>query len=160
MAWPPVDAAPDAALTRTFAACLPGHRLTGPLLAYRSVDSTQAVARRWALTGAPEGAVVLADYQTAGRGQRGRGWIAPARAALLCSGVLRPDLPMGRWPEIPLMAGCAIAEGLEAAGPLAVELKWPNDVLIGPWKVAGVLAEGVASSPGLVVLGVGVNVTQ
>src|SRR5262249_30720394 len=93
-------------------------------------------------------------------GQRGRGWIAPARAALLFSVVLRPDLPMGRWPEIPLMAGCAIAEGLEAVWPLAVELKWPNDVLIGAWKVAGVLAEGVASSPGLVVLGVGVNVTQ
>jgi BirA family transcriptional regulator, biotin operon repressor / biotin---[acetyl-CoA-carboxylase] ligase len=160
MASPPAEAAPDAALTRAFAACLPGHRLAGPLRAYRSLDSTQTVARAWALAGAPEGAVVLADYQTTGRGQRGRGWIAPPGAALLFSVVLRPSLPIARWPEIPLMAGCAIAEGMEAVGPLTAELKWPNDVVVEDRKVAGILAEGVASRPGLVLLGIGVNVAQ
>jgi BirA family biotin operon repressor/biotin-[acetyl-CoA-carboxylase] ligase len=104
--------------------------------------------------------VVLADHQTAGRGRRGRPWTAPASTALLFSIVLRPRLPVARWPEIPLAAGCAVAEGLEAVAPVATGLKWPNDVLVAGQKLAGILAEGVASTPSLVVLGIGVNVSQ
>src|SRR5262249_16427568 len=128
--------------------------------AYRSLASTQTVARAWAQDGAPEGAVVLADYQTAGRGQRGRSWAAPAGSALLFSVVLRPPVPVARWPEIPLAAGCAIAGGVETAGPVVARLKWPNDVVVDGRKVAGVLAEGVAGAPPLVILGIGVNVSQ
>jgi BirA family biotin operon repressor/biotin-[acetyl-CoA-carboxylase] ligase len=160
MPWPRAEPRADAALTRAFAAGLPGGRLAGPLRAYRSVESTQAVARTWADGGAPEGALVVADYQTAGRGQRGRHWTAPAGTALLFSVVLRPPLPVSRWPEIPLVAGCAVAEGLEAGAQVSVELKWPNDVLVDGRKVAGILAEGVASTPSLVILGIGVNVSQ
>ena len=156
----PGELAPDLALTRTLADCLPGGRLAGPLRAYRSLASTQTVARAWAQDGAPEGAVVLADYQTAGRGQRGRSWTAPAGSALLFSVVLRPPVSVARWPEIPLAAGCAIAEGVEAAGPVSARLKWPNDVIVDGRKVAGVLAEGVAAAPPLVILGIGVNVSQ
>ena len=160
MPWPVAEPPVDAALTRAFAAGLPGGRLAGPLRAYRSVESTQALARAWAQGGAPEGAVVLADYQTAGRGQRGRHWTAPAGTALLFSVVLRPHLPVSHWPEIPLAAGCAVAEGLEAVARVSVELKWPNDVLVGGGKLAGILAEGVASTPPVVILGIGVNVSQ
>jgi BirA family biotin operon repressor/biotin-[acetyl-CoA-carboxylase] ligase len=160
MPWPPAEPAPDAALTRAFAVCLPGGRLARPLRAYRSVASTQALARTWAEAGAPEGAVVLADHQTAGRGRRGRAWTAPTGTALLFSVILRPRLPVARWPEIPLAAGCAVAEGLEAVAPVATGLKWPNDVLVAGQKLAGILAEGVASTPPLVVLGIGVNVSQ
>jgi BirA family biotin operon repressor/biotin-[acetyl-CoA-carboxylase] ligase len=156
----PAEPAPDPALTRAFADCLPGGRLAGPLRAYPSLPSTQTVARAWAAEGAPEGAVVLADHQTAGRGQHGRSWTAPAGTALLVSVVLRPSLPVARWPELPLAAGCAIAESVETAGPLSVRLKWPNDVVVDGRKVAGVLAEGVAGEPPLVILGVGVNVSQ
>jgi BirA family biotin operon repressor/biotin-[acetyl-CoA-carboxylase] ligase len=68
-----------------------------------------------------------------------------------------------RWPEITLAAGCAVAEGVETVAELPVRLKWPNDVLVRGRKVAGILAEGVAgapSPPSLVVLGIGVNVSQ
>jgi BirA family transcriptional regulator, biotin operon repressor / biotin---[acetyl-CoA-carboxylase] ligase len=160
MPWPHAEPRADDALTRAFAAGLPVGRLAGPLRAYRSVESTQALARAWADGGAPEGAVVVADYQTAGRGRRGRHWTAPAGTALLFSVVLRPPLPVSRWPEIPLAAGCAVAEGLEAGARVSAELKWPNDVLVAGGKVAGILAEGVASTPSLVILGIGVNVSQ
>jgi BirA family transcriptional regulator, biotin operon repressor / biotin---[acetyl-CoA-carboxylase] ligase len=160
MRWTPAKLAPDVALTRAFADCLPGGRLAGPLRAYRALESTQAVARAWADDNAPEGAVVLADYQAAGRGQHGRAWTAPAGAGLLFSVVLRPPLPVARWPEIPIAVGCAIAEAVEAAGPAVARLKWPNDVLVDGRKVAGVLSEGVAGEPPLVILGIGVNVFQ
>lgn len=160
MRWPGAEPPPDAALTRRFAPCLPSGRLAGPLRAYGSLESTQTLARAWAATGAPEGAVVLAEYQTAGRGQHGRPWTAPSGTALLFSVILRPCLPVSRWPEIPLAAGCAVAEGLEALAPVSVKLKWPNDVLVAGEKLAGILTEGVAASPSLVILGIGVNVSQ
>jgi BirA family biotin operon repressor/biotin-[acetyl-CoA-carboxylase] ligase len=161
MRWtPPAEPAPDPALTRAFTGCLPGGRFAGPLVAYRSLGSTQTLARAWGATGAPEGAVVLADYQTAGRGQHGRAWTAPPGTALLFSVVLRPSLPVARWPEIPLSAGCAIAEAAETAGLVSARLKWPNDVIVAGRKVAGVLTEGVTGEPPLVLLGIGVNVSQ
>jgi BirA family transcriptional regulator, biotin operon repressor / biotin---[acetyl-CoA-carboxylase] ligase len=160
MPWPAAEPPADAELTRAFAPCLPGGRLGGPLRAYRSLESTQTLARAWAAAGAPEGALVLADHQTAGRGQHGRPWTAPGGTALLFSLILRPSLPVARWPEIPLATGCAVAEGLEAVAAVTAELKWPNDVLVAGRKVAGILAEGVASTPPLVVLGIGVNVSQ
>jgi BirA family biotin operon repressor/biotin-[acetyl-CoA-carboxylase] ligase len=156
----PAEPAPDPDLTRAFASCLPGGRLAGPLRAYRSVPSTQALARAAAEAGAPEGTVILADHQTAGRGRRGRRWTAPAGASLLFSVVLRPPLPVARWGEIPLAAGCAVAEALEAVAGVRAALKWPNDVLVEGGKVAGILAEGIVGPRPLVVLGIGVNVSQ
>lgn len=156
----PAEPALDPALTRAFASSVPGGRLAGPLRAYRAVDSTQALARAWADAGAPEGAVVLADHQTAGRGRRGRPWTAPAGTSLLVSIVFRPPWPVARWPEIPMAAGCAVAEAVEAGARVPVRLKWPNDVVVEGRKVAGILAEAVAASPALVVLGIGVNVSQ
>jgi BirA family transcriptional regulator, biotin operon repressor / biotin---[acetyl-CoA-carboxylase] ligase len=156
----PADHAVDPFLTRSFARCLPGGCLAGPLRAYRAVESTQGVARVWAHEDAPEGALVLADYQTAGRGQHGRSWRAPAGTSLLFSIILRPRVPVARWPQIPLAAGCAVAEGLEAATPVSVRLKWPNDVLVAGRKLAGVLTEGVAGGRPAVALGIGVNVSQ
>jgi BirA family biotin operon repressor/biotin-[acetyl-CoA-carboxylase] ligase len=160
MPSPPAETFPDVDLTRAFTSCLPGGRLAGPLRAYRSLTSTQTLARAWSAAGAPEGAVVLADHQTEGRGRHGRRWAAPGGSALLFSVVLRPALPAARWPEIPLAAGCAVAEGLEAVAPVAAKLKWPNDVLVDGWKLAGILAEGVAGDAPVVILGVGVNVSQ
>jgi BirA family biotin operon repressor/biotin-[acetyl-CoA-carboxylase] ligase len=162
MLSPPHEPVLDAALTRAFAGCLPGGRLAGPLRAYRSVPSTQAIARAWAEAGAPEGAVVLADHQTEGRGRRGRAWLAPPGTSLLVSVVLRPEVPVARWPELPLAAGCAVAEALEAEAGVSAALKWPNDVLVGDRKLAGILADGATGAAGgpLVVLGIGVNVSQ
>jgi BirA family biotin operon repressor/biotin-[acetyl-CoA-carboxylase] ligase len=163
MPWTPpaADPAPDPLLTRAAALAVRGGPLGGPLFAFRSVESTQTVAADYARAGAPEGTVVVADHQRRGRGRRGRVWLAPPGRALLFSCVLRPPIAPARWPEIALAAGCGVAEAIETvAGGASVRLKWPNDVLAGGRKLAGILAEGVVGHPPLVVLGVGVNLAQ
>jgi BirA family biotin operon repressor/biotin-[acetyl-CoA-carboxylase] ligase len=104
---------------------------------------------------APEGALVVADEQTAGRGRLGRRWLGPAGASLLCSLQLRPTVSSERLPELTGVASRACAESIAALTGLEPELKFPNDVLVGGRKVAGILAE---AREGRVVLGFGVNV--
>jgi BirA family biotin operon repressor/biotin-[acetyl-CoA-carboxylase] ligase len=157
---PAEEPAPDPGLTAALSSTLPGRPLAGPLLAFASLPSTQTRCRRLAAEGAAEGLVVVADHQTAGRGQRGRRWIAPPGTALLVSCLLRPAVPAARWGELPLVAGVAVAEALETAAGVPVRLRWPNDVLVAGRKVAGILAEGVPGGQAHVVLGIGVNVAQ
>lgn len=104
-----------------------------------------------------EGAVAVAEEQTAGRGRLGRSWHAPARTSVLVSVVLEPGVPAPRLPELSLVAGDAVAAAIAAETGLAPSIKYPNDVLVGGRKVAGILAE---SSEGRVVLGIGVNANQ
>jgi biotin-[acetyl-CoA-carboxylase] ligase BirA-like protein len=104
---------------------------------------------------APEGAVAAAGEQTAGRGRLGRRWLAPAGTSLLCSVQLRPEVSPERLPELTGVAARACAEAIAAVTGLEPELKFPNDLLIGGRKVAGILAE---AREGRVVLGVGINV--
>ena len=104
---------------------------------------------------APEGALVAADEQTAGRGRLGRRWLAPARTSLLCSLQLRPAVSSERLPELTGVASRACADAIAALTGLEPELKFPNDVLVGNRKVAGILAEAREQR---VVLGIGVNV--
>lgn len=104
---------------------------------------------------AAEGAVVVAGEQTAGRGRLGRRWLTPAGTSLLCSIQLRPTVPSERLPELTGVAARACAEAIEALTGLAPHVKFPNDVLLGGRKAAGVLAEARESR---VVLGIGVNV--
>ena len=105
----------------------------------------------------PEGAVAVAEEQTEGRGRLGRSWHAPAGTSVLASVLLRPPVRPPRLPELTLIAGGAVAEAIAEVTGLEPAIKFPNDVLIGGRKVAGILAE---SSEGRVVLGVGVNVNQ
>jgi BirA family biotin operon repressor/biotin-[acetyl-CoA-carboxylase] ligase len=104
---------------------------------------------------AAEGALVAADEQTAGRGRLGRRWLAPAGTSLLCSLQLRPPIAPERLPELTGVAAHACAEAVAALAGLEPELKFPNDVLVGERKLAGVLAEAREER---VVLGIGVNV--
>ena len=104
---------------------------------------------------APEGALVVAGEQTSGRGRLGRRWFAPAGTSLLCSLQLRPAVPSERLPELTGVAARACAETIAALTGLEPALKFPNDVLVGGRKVAGILAEAREER---VVLGVGVNV--
>jgi BirA family transcriptional regulator, biotin operon repressor / biotin---[acetyl-CoA-carboxylase] ligase len=115
-------------------------------------ESTQQLVDR----SLEEGAVVVCDLQTAGRGRQGRPWEAPASSAILCSVLLKPPAQRAAQ-ELSLVAGLAVAETVEQALGLAVQLKWPNDVMVNRRKVAGVLAE---ASNGIVVLGIGLNVNQ
>jgi BirA family transcriptional regulator, biotin operon repressor / biotin---[acetyl-CoA-carboxylase] ligase len=123
-----------------------------PRLDVESCESTQALVD----TSLPEGALVVADHQTAGRGRLGRTWEAPPGTAILCSLLLKPP-PERHAPELSLVAGVAVADMLERATGLSVQIKWPNDVMLRRRKVAGCLAEG---RDGAVVLGIGVNVNQ
>ena len=124
------------------------------------VESTQTVAFRLAAEGAEDGTVVVADAQAAGRGPRGRAWLDEPGASLLASIVLRPRLELALLPALSLAAGVAVAEALTGAAGLMPRLKWPNDVLVGGRKVAGILLESRLEAAPLVVLGIGVNLAQ
>jgi len=126
---------------------------------FRTIPSTNA----WLLArarSAPEWTVAIADEQTAGRGRQGHAWISP-RGNLYLSVLLKPSRPLGDEALLPLAGGVAVAEALEGCG-VPCELKWPNDVLVGGRKIAGILVEGTSSAGGLdaLVLGVGVNLVR
>jgi BirA family biotin operon repressor/biotin-[acetyl-CoA-carboxylase] ligase len=104
-----------------------------------------------------EGAIAVAEEQTEGRGRLGRSWHAPARTSVLASVLLLPPLKAARLPELSLVAGGAVAEAIAELTGIEPVIEFPNDVLVGGRKVAGILAE---SSDGRVVLGLGVNANQ
>ncbi len=119
----------------------------------RSTNADLVAAAR---AGAPEGTVLVAEAQVAGRGRLERAWVAPPRSGLTFSILLRPAFPSARWPWLSLLAGLAVAEPIERLGGLDVGLKWPNDVLVGERKLAGILSE---RSGDAVVVGIGINVS-
>ena len=132
------------------------------LVELASVASTNDVARRLADAGEPAGLIVRAERQTAGRGRHGRNWQSPP-GNLYASLLLRPGRPIAEVASLSLIAALSLAEALDqlSAGALAPVLKWPNDVLFGGAKLAGILLESVADArdpmPALIV-GMGVNV--
>lgn len=108
---------------------------------------------------APEGSVLVAEYQSAARGRRERVWTSPPRGGLSFSVLLRPDVPIAAWGWLPLLAGIALHDAVSEAARVPVALKWPNDLLAGTEmrKVAGILAQ---TSGEAVVIGIGVNVAM
>ncbi|MFI5678877.1 biotin--[acetyl-CoA-carboxylase] ligase [Streptomyces cellulosae] len=111
---------------------------------------------------AAEGAVLVAEEQSAGRGRLERQWTAPARSGLFCSVLLKPtEVPVARWGWLPLLTGVAVATGLSRAAGVDTALKWPNDLLVTVGgeerKAGGILAERAGDDG--VVIGVGINVT-
>lgn len=136
-------------------------------LYFSTVGSTNDVAAGLAAAGDGEGAVVIADAQTSGRGRRGHTWFSPPGAGLYVSVVMTPGRARSS-PDIAtalltLAAGVALAEAVQRTTGLAADIKWPNDLLVGRRKLAGILAEGVSApaSHGVqsVVLGYGLNVS-
>ena len=123
---------------------------------HEQCPSTNALATEAAAAGAAEGLLVLADQQSAGRGRHGRTWSAPAGSSLLLSLLVRPVVPAASLPLLPLLTGLVLAETAARHLPdTEVALKWPNDLLVGGRKAAGILVEGAG---GAAVVGVGVNV--
>ncbi|MBY8871456.1 biotin--[acetyl-CoA-carboxylase] ligase [Micromonospora sp. PLK6-60] len=153
--------------------------LAGPHGPWRRLElraetgSTNADVTAAAQAGEPAGLVVVAERQTSGRGRRGRVWQSPPRAGIAASVLLRPgeaDAERGWSPVspvaygwLPLLAGVALVESVARLAELEAGLKWPNDLLIGDAKCAGVLAESVPGAtpaqPPAIVLGIGLNVT-
>ena len=119
-----------------------------------STASTNDDARELAAAGAPEGRIVLALEQTAGRGRRGAAWFADPGGSLALSIILRPTQAKGLWPRLALASGLAVAETLEFFGA-ATGIKWPNDVWIDGRKTAGILVE---AGPDFAIVGIGLNV--
>lgn len=126
-----------------------------------SVDSTNTYLSREAAKGAPEGSVVRAVTQSAGRGRQGRTWISRPEAGLYFSILLRPPVKPEEAITLPLVAGLAVAEALQPYLPdMPLLIKWPNDILLGSRKLSGILCEMNADMSGLshVIIGIGVNV--
>jgi BirA family biotin operon repressor/biotin-[acetyl-CoA-carboxylase] ligase len=125
-----------------------------------AAPSTNVLVADRARVGAPEGLVVVAEHQTAGRGRLDRTWTTPARAALTFSVLLRPPVEAAAWPWLPLLTGVAVVRALRETGSPTAALKWPNDVLLGTRKTAGLLVERVDTSDGpAAVVGIGLNVS-
>ncbi|MGH7368115.1 MAG: biotin--[acetyl-CoA-carboxylase] ligase [Candidatus Rokuibacteriota bacterium] len=130
-------------------------------------ESTQSEVQRLAAAGAPEGTVVTARHQRAGRGRRGHDWWDAPGQSLLASVLLRPAVPAGAAAQLSLVGGLAVADALAEAASVAARIRWPNDLLVDGRKVCGILAE--ASSDGVgdgagrlhhVILGIGINLDQ
>ena len=122
-----------------------------------ATGSTNADLLARAAGGAPEGAVLAAEEQSAGRGRLGRAWVSPPRAALTFSLLLRPQgVPPARRGWLPLLAGVAVTAAVRSVASVEAQLKWPNDVLAGPAKLGGILAEAAGNA---VVIGIGLNVS-
>lgn len=128
----------------------------------KRVDSTNAEARRRALEGAPEGTVIVAEEQTAGRGRPGKTFFSPASTGLYLSVVLRPQLAVDRVQLVTCAAAVAGAQAIEQVTGRTTLIKWVNDLYCNGRKVSGILTEGVVDmESGLLehaVLGIGVNV--
>jgi len=150
----PARAPLDAAALRR-AAVRPGG-LWREIEVVQSTGSTNADLLARALHGEPEGAVLAAEEQRAGRGRMGRTWTSPPRAALTFSVLLKPAVPPARRGWLPLLAGVAVAAAVTEVTGVDTKLKWPNDLLAGDAKLAGILAEAAGD---VVVVGIGLNVS-
>ncbi|MCL4499761.1 MAG: biotin--[acetyl-CoA-carboxylase] ligase [Chloroflexi bacterium] len=127
------------------------------ILHYDEVASTNEEAKRLAIEGAEDGAVLIAEEQTGGRGRLGRGWISP-RGGIWLSVILRPRIAPSDGPKVMMLAASSVFATLRSAG-LAASIKWPNDIIVGGKKVCGILTE-MASQPEIVdhiIVGIGLN---
>lgn len=142
---------------------LPAARFGERVHHFARVDSTNRVARHLGRDGEPDGTVVIADEQTAGRGRRQRTWVSPAGAGLYMSLLLRPPFDLlESGVAVQLIAGIAVAEVLRATLPHQPVLRWPNDCYVLERKIAGVLVEAETTGEGFdfLVCGIGLNVNH
>lgn len=147
-----------AALQRHLRSAVFGHRI----FYYPTIGSTNDRALELAGAGEPEGALVLAEEQTRGRGRRNRTWDSRPCLGLYASLILRPEIEAARAPLFTLMAAVAVADALREVCLMDARIKWPNDVVIGRRKIAGILAECRGAEPLLreMVVGIGINVNH
>jgi len=152
-------AVPDHPTQWEIQAGLGTERFGKDIYVFPQIDSTNVVAFRLAMRGAQEGAVVLAESQTQGKGRVGRRWESPAGSNIYLSIILRPKIPPTKIPLITLMAAVACAEAIEEVTGLIPTIKWPNDLLIGEKKLGGILTEADMEMDviNFVVVGIGIN---
>ena len=153
-------AVPDRLTAQELRWNLETQRIGRRIHAYEATDSTMDVAHRLAAAGEPEGSVVVAEAQGRGRGRMGRTWISPKGKGIYLSVIVRPELQLREIPQITLVAAVAAARAVESETGLKPEIKWPNDLLLGGKKIAGILTELSAelNRVNYVVIGIGLNV--
>ena len=129
---------------------------------YETVASTQRIANELANNGAPEGTIVVADEQTAGRGRLARQWVSPKGTGIWMSLILKPVIPIFQAPQLTLLSAVAAVQGIEEATGVKPQIKWPNDLLLDGRKLAGILTEMQAEADGIhsIIMGIGINVNQ
>ncbi len=132
------------------------------VVAYGTVRSTNDLASQMADNGAPEGTIVTAEQQTKGRGRFGRSWHSPAGLGIYLSIILRPKFPPERAPGVSLMTALAVADTIARHCKSQVQVKWPNDILIGGKKTSGILTELSAERGHIdhLIVGIGINVNH
>lgn len=134
--------------------------MSGKIIHYDEIDSTNTEAKRLAKDGTAHGTVVAAESQTAGRGRLGRSWNSPAGSSIYMTEILRPELEPNRASMLTLVMACAVADAIRECTDLDAQIKWPNDIVVGGKKVCGILTEMSAEVDHIhyVVIGVGINV--
>ncbi|OPH47071.1 biotin--[acetyl-CoA-carboxylase] ligase [Paenibacillus ferrarius] len=127
---------------------------------YGAVDSTQTIAHALVASGAPEGTIVLAEEQTAGRGRMGRAWHSPPGKGIWMSMVLTPRVPVYFMPQLTLLSAVALCRSIQKVCQVEIGIKWPNDLLIKGKKVSGILLESSGEDERLkyVIAGIGISV--
>lgn len=130
------------------------------LVYLNQVDSTNNEARRQAEQGAPDGTLVVAELQTAGKGRRGRFWTSPPGTGIWMSLLLRPDFAPEHASSLTLVAAMAVETGIREAAGLDCQIKWPNDIVLEGKKICGILTEMSTEEDCIrhVVVGIGINV--
>lgn len=150
----------DLLLAAEVAGALPAPWSAAQVRHFIRLPSTNDLAKDLARQGYPEGSVILAETQSAGRGRLGRVWESPAGTGIYLSIILRPALPPADLPKLTLMAAVAVVEAVKALTGVEVGIKWPNDILLAGKKLGGILTEMETESDQMrhVVLGLGLNV--
>jgi len=141
---------------------MPALRFGHTIHRFAAMDSTMRVAAARAQDGAAEGTVILAGEQSAGRGRLGRSWHSEPGAGLYLSVILRPEVTARHAPALTLALGLGVAEGIEKMAPVTCDLRWPNDVMIGEKKCAGILVEMTSADERVcyVIAGIGINLNH
>ena len=156
-------AEPDALLADDLLSRLGSTQIVGcDIQVFERTTSTNDVAEKLARDGVREGVVVFAEAQTKGRGRLGRAWMSPTRKGLWFSVLLRPDLRPQEATQLTVISATALRRAIRTVTGLAAEIKWPNDLLLGGRKTAGILTELSAEVDRVrhVIIGIGVNVNQ
>lgn len=155
-------AAPDLLLASEVQIDLDTERIGGEVVYYAETDSTNLRAHELGKAGAAEGTVVIADRQTAGRGRLGRTWCSPPGVNLYASVLVRPPVAPRHASQLTFLSAAAVARAVAESSGLKATVKWPNDVLVGGRKLAGLLNELDAETERIhyLILGIGVNLNM
>ena len=140
--------------------CMRNQMMGGHVKFFETTDSTNTEAKRLAEKGAVEGTLAVAEYQTAGKGRRGKSWTSPSGSGIWMSLLLRPKLEPSCAPMITLLTGLAVSMGIEDYCKIQTQIKWPNDLTLSGKKICGILTEMSADVELIhyVVIGIGINV--